>query len=267
MKLVEAKSLNYSFNKNKSVLNDINLSINKGETWAIVGKNGSGKSSLIKCMCGFYKVPKDSFVSIKEKKINEYSPRELAKILSYVPQAGNRLSPPFSVFQYVLMGRFPYISFLSKPTENDFKIVNEALELTDTSHLSDRRMATLSGGELQRVFIAGAVAQRTEIVFLDEPISFLDPLHQEMVYKSLSRIHDEFGTTLLTVTHDINSAIQKNSHIAALVDGRIVFAGETKTFFGNCPSILEKIYNFTFCKYSNSELQKVHLVPCEDSLQ
>jgi iron complex transport system ATP-binding protein len=242
--LINVQSLTFSY-PNKTILHDLTFSVGRGETWAIIGKNGSGKSTLVKCIGKLEDVPKGT-IHLFGKPIESYSPRERARIISYVPQANGRNVPPYIVYDYVMMGRFPYQRIWTSPSIKDRQIVLEALKLTDTEDLLSRMMPTLSGGELQRVFLAGAVAQRTEILLLDEPATFLDPFHQEMVSATLQRIHDEFGTTVVTITHDINVACSRYSHILALVDGKLFFAGTRGAFLSECPRALELIFSLSF---------------------
>ena len=242
--LIKIENLSYAYN-GTPVLRDISVSIDKGERWAILGKNGAGKSTLLKCIGRLIEIPHNK-ISIRNKKLEEYSSINLAHILSYVPQASNRSVPPFSVYDFVMMGRFPYQGFMATPSPADRAIVTESLELTDTTQLADRLMPSLSGGELQRVFLAGAVAQRTDVILLDEPITFLDPLHQEMVRQCLNRIHSQFGTTFITVTHDINAALSNSSHVLAILNGTVNFSGPIQKFLEECPGILKDIYSIEF---------------------
>jgi|SRR5690554_2217819 iron complex transport system ATP-binding protein len=240
------RDLDFSYKKNGQILYDISFNVNSGESWAIIGKNGSGKTTLLRCIGRFVSTPYGK-IFLDGKDLNLYSNRERAFYLSYVPQASGRENVFFTVKDYVLLSRYPYRRLLSNPDENDI-IVKDALDLTDISSLSSRFMNTLSGGELQRVYIAGAVAQRSRIMLLDEPVSFLDPLHQELIYKALKRIHRSYKTTMITITHDINAALNRYSHILALKDGKVVFAGDVKRFLTHCPDILSDIYSLTYDK-------------------
>jgi iron complex transport system ATP-binding protein len=144
------------------------------------------------------------------------------------------------------MGRFAYRGLFTSPARQDHAITEHAMELTDTIHLAERPMTTLSGGELQRVLLAGAVSQRTRIMLLDEPATFLDPLHQAMMQAALDRIHDEFGTTLVTVTHDVNVAIEHYDNILAIVDGKVHYAGPADAVAEETTGLLEQIYGIAF---------------------
>lgn len=245
-RLITVRNFDFSYKKNGQILYDISFDVNSGESWAIIGKNGSGKTTLLRSIGKFIRIPSGKII-LDGKDINLYSNRERALYLSYVPQASGRENVYFTVKDYVLLSRYPYKRLFSNPDENDI-IVKDALDLTDISSLSSRFMNTLSGGELQRVYIAGAVAQRSRIMLLDEPVSFLDPLHQELIYKALKRIHQSYQTTMITITHDINAALNRYSHILALKDGKVVFAGDVKRFLTHCPDILSDIYSLTYDK-------------------
>jgi ABC-type cobalamin/Fe3+-siderophores transport system ATPase subunit len=259
MELIHIENLSFAYN-NKGILNGISFCISEGETWAIIGKNGSGKSTFIKLIAGILK-PANGNIKIKSRFSSEYTPKSLAKIISYVPQAHGRSLPPYTVYNYVMMGRFPYQGFMSIPSVEDVGIVKRALEITGTLEFSERNMTTLSGGELQRVFLAGAVAQCTEIMLLDEPAVFLDPYHQEKLQIVLRRIHEEFNTTLITITHDINFVIQSCSNILALDQGNVEYAGTVGEFIARCPDLLEKIYSLSFEHALTSLTKRDVLVP------
>jgi iron complex transport system ATP-binding protein len=238
------------------------VSISSGETWAIIGKNGAGKSTLIKCMAGLLPVQQES-VFINGTNISRIKPRELAKVIAYVPQAATVGLAPFTVFDFVMLGRFPYQGVMAIPNQNDKRIVVDAIRLADVETLSGRLLTTLSGGEMQRVFLAGAVAQQSKILLLDEPSTFLDPLHQELMRKSLDRIHSEYGTVILTITHDANSAISQFDNILALNNGRLFFAGTTIDFNARCPSVLEEIFSIRFERAQCVSSKRTIVVPGE----
>jgi iron complex transport system ATP-binding protein len=234
-------------------LDEITLSIDAGDRWAIIGKNGAGKSTLIRCIAGLEKLMSGE-ICIKERYVSTYTSKELALLIAYVPQTLG-LQLPFTVYEYVMMGRFPYQGFMASASKKDKLCVTEALELTDTASLQHRLMNTLSGGEKQRVLLAGAVSQRTEILLLDEPAAFLDPLHQELLWQSLERIHKEYRSTILTVTHDVNTAVYYNDKVIALLDGRVHYAGNADVLIDNYDTLLPEIYGISFirgvCKKEN----------------
>ena len=245
MSSLQITGLSFSYAPGKQVIDNLSVTIKKNEKWAVIGKNGSGKSTLIRCLARLETVRR-GVIALEGRDLLDYSSRELARICAYVPQATLRIPPNFTVLEYVLMGRYPYCGFPVRYQPDDRKIAAEALELTDTTPFADRSMKTLSGGELQRVFIAGAVAQRTGMMLLDEPVSFLDPMHQEMIHATLDRVHREYGTTLVTVTHDINAALQRSTHVLALVAGMAAFTGTTERFRDDAPGQLKAVYGIGF---------------------
>lgn len=241
--LIEINGLSFSYN-HKPILHDISLRINEGEQWAIIGKNGAGKSTLLKCLAGLEKTTQGQIL-IAGKKIGSYAPKDIAKIISYVPQVSGR-NLPFRVFDFVMMGRFPYQGLMAIPSAHDKKIVRESLQMTDTEDFSLRKMNTLSGGELQRVFLAGAVAQKTPIMLLDEPTTFLDPFHQQLAIRALSRIHNEFHTTIISVTHEISSIIDRYSNVLGLKAGVVMFSGPLSADSNESTKVCNGIFDVEF---------------------
>jgi iron complex transport system ATP-binding protein len=233
----------------KPICKDISISVKSGERWAIIGKNGAGKSTLIKCIVGLIK-PDKGTITFNGKLSEHYSIKQRAQIISYVPQINNRLLP-FTVYDFVMMGRFPYLGFMAKAMNSDKKIVEESLELTELSEFSDRRMDTLSGGELQRVFIAGAVAQRTPLLVLDEPTTFLDPCHQHRIKKTMDRIHDAYNTTIITVTHELLSITSSYTNVLAINNGSISFSGKSEEIKNQSDKFLERIFNVPFESFTS----------------
>lgn len=259
--ILKTRNLSFSYN-GKPVLTGISLEINAKETYSIIGKNGSGKSTLIKCLAGLLPVSPNT-VFVNNQDILKVSPKEKAKIIAYVPQANNRAAIPYTVFDYVMLGRFPYQGFMAMANLDDKKIVLEALELTDVLDLKDRIVGTLSGGEIQRVFIAAAVAQQSKVLLLDEPATFLDPFHQETIKKTLERIHNEYGSSIITITHDVNTAIFNFNNVIALSYNMVFYAGSTHDFLAKSPEILTSIFSIPFQYAVCKESQKMLLVPGE----
>jgi len=228
----------------KRILDKVSFSLSAGQRLFIVGPNGAGKTTLLRCLCRI----NDDYagaIKIKNRDLKEYSQKKLAAALTYVPQS-LPADIQFTVRQFVLMARYPHLSPFSVISPQDEKIVKDAMEMTQTSGFSDRVMATLSGGERQQVSIAAALAQQAEIFLLDEPATYLDYKHQFDIHLLLMKINKTFNTTLVCVTHDLNSAVLCADTIIALRDGRIVFAGRPDEIMNE--KILEEIYSkkFTF---------------------
>ncbi len=244
------------------ILADVSVEIATGERWAIIGRNGAGKSTLVRCMARLQPVTAGSVLA-DGRDIRSFCPRDLATIVAYVPQAQGR-TIPYRVYEYVLMGRFAHQGFMAAPTKADQRTARESLEMTDTGHLADRTMDTLSGGELQRVLLAGAVSQRARILLLDEPTTYLDPLHRHSIRKALDRVHDETGAAMVTITHDVNAALGANSHVLALIDGRVCFRGTVAELRGDGQELLERIYGIPFETAVTADSRQSIVVPTED---
>lgn len=250
MNAITVNALTFSYPDNAPALRNVSLSINQGETWAVIGKNGSGKSTLLKCVGGLLG-SRHGMILVEGRPVRDFRPKELARRIAYVPQAGGRPLPQFTVAEFVMLGRFPYQGFFAIPNAIDRKIVLDAMRLADVDAFAARSMQTLSGGELQRVFLAAAVAQRPALLLLDEPMSFLDPLHQEMVFRALARIHDEFNTTLIAATHDVNYAMNRFSHLCALKESTVFFSGPVELFKKNALDYLGSLYSLSFSEISS----------------
>ncbi|MGA3051549.1 MAG: ABC transporter ATP-binding protein [Chitinispirillaceae bacterium] len=260
MPLIAVNSLSFGYAPGSRALENIFLEVEEKSTWAIIGKNGSGKSTLLKCLCGLLR-SRAGAITIQGKPLGSFRPRELAHLIAFVPQAHNRLLPPFSVRDFVMLGRFPFQGFFALPSGKDKTIVDAALQLTDTGALADRILTTLSGGELQRVFLASAVAQKTAILLLDEPMAFLDPMHQELIQRSIDRIHEEFSTTIIAVTHDVNHALNRFTHVCALSLGAPYYEGTCDNFKGSALRLLHDIYSIPFYEIRGHDNRHRYYLP------
>ena len=178
--------------------------------------------------------------------------------MSYVPQADTQ-AVPFTVEQFVLMGRYPYLSPFSPVGRADREAVREAMALTGTAAFADRLLGTLSGGERQKVYIAAALAQGAPIMLLDEPTTFLDYHHQDEIRELLARTAATTGRTTVSVTHDVNRAALESDRIVALRDGRVVFDGRPEEIMR--PDVLQRIYATPFLLVAHPETGLPMIVP------
>jgi iron complex transport system ATP-binding protein len=234
---------NFSFSiDSKNILKNISLTVNHGDYVSIIGPNGAGKSTLLKCIIRIY-TGGTGEINIDGRSLHSYRQKELAKLISYVPQSEGR-NLEFSVYEFVMMGRYPYLNPFSSVSLEDKKAVHEALLLTETVDLSDRSMNTLSGGEKQNVLIAAAIAQGSKILLLDEPTTFLDPKHQSDISRTLKKVNQVNNITIVSVTHDINSATLISDNIIVLKEGSVAFSGKPEEVMKN--QILRKIYDKSF---------------------
>ncbi len=228
----------------KTVLDNISFRIQDGQQWAVIGPNGAGKSTLIKCIASLVPVIAGE-IRIQGKNLRDLPARSRAHRISYVPQAQGR-NIPYTVYDYVMLGRHPHQGFAAAPSAEDHSIVQAALNMTDVAAFADRPLNTLSGGEMQRVFLAGAVAQQAAMMLLDEPTTFLDPAHDALFYQVLGNIQSERGWSIVAVTHDLNAALRRYTHILALRQGTVLFCGSVADFVARTPDILKDIYGIEF---------------------
>ena len=238
---IEIQDFSFSLG-DKPILHNISLRIIEGEYFTIIGSNGAGKTTLLRCIDKIVRGGRGK-IFICGKSLDEYKQAELAKIIGYVPQSDGRQFP-FTVHEFIMMGRYPHLSPFSSIEKLDEDAVINAMRQTGTTEFSDRILGTLSSGERQKVFIASALAQEAKILLLDEPTTFLDYKHQSEIQKLLKRINREAGATIISVTHDINSAVLSSDKILALHSGRIVFSGEPAKVMDN--ETLEKVYGRRF---------------------
>jgi len=206
MSIIEVKNLSFGYRPEEIVLNNISFEVMPGAFLAIVGPNGAGKTTLLNLLCGLLR-PQAGSIKIDAALIESYSIKKLAQKVAVVRQEFVPVFD-FTVTEIVSMARTPYLGTFGFESEDDKKIVAEALEETETTQFVSRPLAQLSGGERQRVFIARALAANSPILLLDEPTNFLDLKHQVGIYDLLKVAQLKKGKTIVAVTHDINLAAQ-----------------------------------------------------------
>ena len=238
--IVSVVGLRFSL-EGREILSDVGFEVEEGRHLAIIGPNGAGKTTLLKCLL---RILGDwsGRITVAGRELSAYSQRELARVMSYVPQPGGA-SFPFTVREFVSMGRYPHLSPFSSLKAEDRASIDRALELTGMTAFAGRLMSTLSGGERQEVLIAAALAQDARIMLLDEPTTFLDYRHQVEIRRILRQIR-EAGTTVVSVTHDVNSALETSDAILALREGRVAYAGPADGIAD--PDRLREIYGIGF---------------------
>lgn len=208
----------------KTVISDICFTASPGKVTGIVGPNGVGKSTLLKCIAGLQKI-QEGRIFADQKNLLSINRKELSKIQSYVPQKSN-LSFPMTVEEFVLLGRKPYISW--SLTRHDYEVIEENLHYLDISHLREKYVDEISGGEYQKVMLARALVQEPEILLLDEPTSALDIRHQIEVMQILHRIASEKQCVVLLVMHDLSLIARFTDQAVFMQKGHIVSFGDTK---------------------------------------
>ena len=224
-------------NATNLIAKNLNLNLRKGKLIALIGANGIGKSTLLKTITGIQKTLSGT-VLLNGTDIHKLDPLLLAQNLSVV--LTEKLPPSnLTVFELIALGRQPYTNWIGKLTANDLDKVNEAMELTQISHLADKKHYEISDGQLQKVLIARALAQDTPLIILDEPTTHLDLLHKVSLFKLLKKLTQEAEKCILFSTHDIDMAIQ-------LSDEMIIMTPETVIQDEPCNFISKGIFGTLF---------------------
>jgi len=227
----------------QTILRDVSVDIGVGETWSIIGPNGAGKSTLLKCLMRIHTGWRGQ-VSLHGQDLATYSQRELARQVAYVPQPGGDQRFPYSVREFIRMGRYAYSGPFGTTHPGDGAAIAVAMKHANVETLAERTLDTLSGGERQKVFIAAALAQGGDVLLLDEPTAFLDYRHQAEVAHILRAINRESNATILTVTHDVNAAMLTGGRVLALQSGEVVWCGTTQELA--CERTLERVFGASF---------------------
>lgn len=221
---------------NSTILTDIHLSLQPQKLTAFIGPNGAGKSTLLSLASRL--IPKESGdIWIHNKKIESWNSIELAKELALLKQRQD-IQAHFTVEELVSFGRYPYCR--GKLREEDWLAVNRSLAYLDLEHFRKRPIQALSGGQLQRVFIAMVLAQDTHFIFLDEPLNNLDMKQGSLMMKTLRALVDDFQKTIVMVMHDINIASQYADEIVAFKDGEIFAQGDVTSIMQK--PILDRLF-------------------------
>lgn len=217
---VEVKGVKVYY-KSIKALDGVTLSVKNGEILSVVGPNGAGKSTLLKVINGVLR-PKIGTVYIDQKSLSDMSPREAAKRIGLVPQK-IQLTGMLTVYDFVMTGRRPYIDFT--PSKRDEEKVYEALKTVGAMSLLERSLEELSGGELQRVIIARALAGEPEVLLLDEPTNSLDLKYQIEIQKIVKSLRSK-GLIIIMAIHDLTYAYRISDKILMLNNGRVFAAGK-----------------------------------------
>ena len=234
---MQIKNLSFSYG-NSRVLEDVSFTVPEGKVTTVLGSNGSGKSTL------FYLMTKNlpmqgGEILMGGQSIREIRLKDFAKRVAIVNQS-NTVSGDITVEKLVGYGRTPFLSFMQRMGDEDERLVDWAMEITDVRKYRDKAVSKLSGGQRQRVWIAMALAQNTKLLLLDEPTTYLDIRYQVQILKLVRRLNKEFGITIVMVLHDMNQAIHYSDEIVGLKDGFIVAQGAPEDIV--TPDRIEEIY-------------------------
>ncbi len=216
----ENLSIGYQDKKAQNIVaSKIDIAIEKRKLVAVLGKNGIGKSTLLRTISKVQKVLKGE-VFINQKNIDRFTNKELSTVLSLV--LTERLpESQITVFELIALGRQPYTNWIDKLSENDLEKINWAIDQTEIDHLKEKFFYELSDGQLQRVLIARALAQDTDIIILDEPTAHLDLHHTIKIFDLLKKLVKETSKTIILSSHEVNLCIKFADEIVLFTDSKI----------------------------------------------
>ncbi len=242
--MIKLKDVSLGYD-HQAILNDINLKAVPGKMLGLIGPNGSGKSTLLK---GITRVINlfSGYIFVDGRDIKDIKRDEIARLLATVPQSPV-LPEAFTAFEMVLMGRTPHLGFLRYESREDIAIAWQAMEMTQTKALAERRMGELSGGERQRLIIARALTQQPKAILLDEPTAHLDINHQVEILNLVKRLCLEQNLTVIAALHDLNLAAQYCDWLVMLNKGGIYTEGTAQDVL--TVQNIKSVYGTEVCVY------------------
>ncbi len=258
--MLRCENIHFSYDKSKKFIENLNIDIPKSEITTILGPNGSGKSTLLTMLACFNK-PLEGNVFIENTNLNILKFKEIAKRIATVHQH-NESPEDITVEKLVSFGRVPYNKCRDIDKKTNEEIINWAIESTSLEDIRDEKVMSLSGGQRQRAFIAMALAQKTKVLLLDEPTTYLDMYHQIEVLELVKKLNEEFGITIVMVLHDINQAIKYSHNIIVMKDGSIIESGKPEKVINE--KTIKDVYNVQgiICNINENEMYFVPTKAC-----
>ncbi|MBU4486738.1 MAG: ABC transporter ATP-binding protein [Candidatus Delongbacteria bacterium] len=248
------KAVNLSVNlDSKTIINSVSFDIERGEYLSIIGPNGAGKSTLLKSLCRIINFSSGG-IKISGKNIIEYNQKELAKKITYIGQ----LHPnDFTVEEFILFSRYPYFSAFSGISKKDKDVTHESMKITYTAEFAKRKLSDLSSGERQRVSIASALAQETDIILFDEPVTHLDPYFDREISELIYDIHLKKDLTVIIATHNLNNALKYSGRVMAIKKGKIEFMKNSDQI---SPEDMRGLFGIDFISLENPADKKTVMI-------
>ena len=259
-KILEVNNISFSYD-DELIFEDISFSINKGDVLCVLGPNGTGKTTLIKCLNGLQDIDSGEIL-INGKNIKKLSFSQISKHVGYIPQS-HVPSFPFSVFDVVLMGRSPYLKLTESPRKEDEKIAEKSLKTLGIYDLKDKEYTNLSGGERQLVFLARVLTQQPDILILDEPTSHLDFGNQIKLLEIVDKLSDS-GLSVIMSSHFPDHAFLSSTKVAIMKDKKFIDFGTPDEVVTE--ENLEKAYSIEVKLIELNENRKV-CVPMKTNLK
>ncbi len=265
MNTIKTDSLKVGYSK-KIVVDNVSFTLNSGEILCVLGPNGCGKSTLIKSILDQIK-SLDGKISILGEDLHNLSPKEKAKKLSAV--LTERPAPDLmTAYELVATGRYPHTNYLGKITKEDEKIIEESISLVNGEKLADKEITELSDGERQRIMIARAICQESDIMVLDEPTSYLDIRYKIELLDILKKLALEKNKTIILSLHEIELVSKIADHVMLIDEGHVFAFGSPATVINDAN--IQKVYNIEYGSYNsllgsielpkNSDVPKVYVI-------
>ncbi len=243
---------------NKEILKNISCDIDKKDFFGIIGKNGTGKSTLLRVLCNLIK-PYYGNVLIDDRNINSFSRKEFAKTISFLPQyIGTSLS--FTVSEFIMFGRYPYMNMFKIPSDDDYAAIKKVMNFLHIKNFAEKKnINELSGGEKQIVLIAQVLVQETDIVVFDEPTSHLDIGNQNDILEILKKLNEKCGKTVILTLHDLNAAGEFCSKLVLIENGSVCRQGTAEEVLNYRD--IERVYNTTVVVKTNPISNRPYVIP------
>ncbi|WP_027398866.1 ABC transporter ATP-binding protein [Anaerovorax odorimutans] len=260
--MIQIRNLYFSYG-DKEILKDINLDIQDGEILALLGPNGFGKSTLLRCFNAFLK-PKSGQILLNGKNIYNQSRRWISRNIAFLPQNLDSVQH-ITVYELISMGRTPYKQYGWALKKEDKEKIEWALDYMNLQYLRDKQVDKLSGGERQRVWLAMIIAQDTKLILLDEPITYLDLKYQWGLMEIIKNIRDQYKKTFILVLHDLNQAMMVADRCVILKDGGISAQGKPDEVI--TASLLKDVYDISAEVCSLGSDFKKFIIPAKNSVE
>ena len=258
--MLRGENISFSYSRDKEFIKDLNISIPKGKITTILGPNGSGKSTLLSILSTYNK-PSKGNVFIQDTNLNNLKSREVAKLIATVHQH-NESPEDLSVETLISYGRTPHNKRGKSNREENEEIINWAIKSTNLEDIKDKNVMSLSGGQRQRAFIAMALAQKTDVLLLDEPTTYLDIFHQIEILELVKKLNEEYNMTIIMVLHDIHQAIKYSHNIVVMKNGKIIEEGKPENIINE--KTIKTVYNVegVICNINEEEMYFVPTKAC-----
>ncbi len=237
----------------KAIIKDISFTLDRGESLAIIGPNSCGKTTLLRAATGI--IDHQGEITLSNKSIKTMKRREIAEKIALMSQI-NYVHFPYSVYETIMMGRYRFLrkNLFGRPSEEDIKIVEKTMESTRLMEIGNKKLNVLSGGQLQRVYLAHTLVQEPELILLDEPTNHMDIKYQVDVVNYLKGWSQGKSQAVVGVFHDINLAMELTDNLMFMKEGRIYGMGKAEDIINK--NFLKEIYDMDIVAYMLNSLKR-----------